>query len=188
MSFSSKRLGEICRIEYGRNLPSKIRALGNTNVYGSNGIVGTHDMAFTSGKTVIIGRKGSIGEVHVSNSSCWAIDTTYYIDETLTECDLDWLAFLLKHLKLDRLNKASGVPGLNRDDVYNLVINVPSSIAKQQKIAFYLQSQFAEIEKAREAILIQQKEVENLANAIIYDSLNAGQLLNYSLGNVLNEV
>lgn len=160
MNFTTKRLGEICRFEYGKNLPDNSRVPGSVNVYGSNGIVGTHNKGFTSGKTIIIGRKGSIGEVRISEQSCWAIDTTYYIDETCTECDLEWLAFTLKYLKLDELNKASGVPGLNRDDAYEKLVIVPDLKANQKQIASILKSQFAEIEKARKAARLKKEEIK----------------------------
>ncbi|WP_158310148.1 restriction endonuclease subunit S [Desulfosporosinus acidiphilus] len=167
-----KRLGEICRFEYGKNLTEKDRVAGNINVYGSNGIVGTHTTAFTSGKTIIIGRKGSIGKVLISEQPCWAIDTTYYIDETCTECDLDWLSFILRSLNLEKLNKASGVPGLNRDDAYEKNIAVPNLKSHQQLIALNLKSQFNEIEKARESTEFINQDLKRLKHLVLNDFLS----------------
>ncbi|AFM40267.1 restriction endonuclease S subunit [Desulfosporosinus acidiphilus SJ4] len=172
MSYTVKRLGEICRFEYGKNLTEKDRVAGNINVYGSNGIVGTHTTAFTSGKTIIIGRKGSIGKVLISEQPCWAIDTTYYIDETCTECDLDWLSFILRSLNLEKLNKASGVPGLNRDDAYEKNIAVPNLKSHQQLIALNLKSQFNEIEKARESTEFINQDLKRLKHLVLNDFLS----------------
>ncbi|WP_051424526.1 restriction endonuclease subunit S [Pseudomonas sp. URMO17WK12:I4] len=144
-------VGEICRFEYGKSLSERTRIPGKFFVYGSNGPVGSHATAFTQGKTIVIGRKGSIGEVHVSNDSCWPIDTTYFIDSTCTDCDLDWLAYNLKHLNLAELNKASGVPGLNRDDAYKQKVWLPETKNEQYQIAAYLKAQLAEVETARQA-------------------------------------
>ncbi|MHC5732570.1 MAG: restriction endonuclease subunit S domain-containing protein, partial [Nostoc sp.] len=83
-------------------------------VFGSNGIIGQHNEAITDGSTIVIGRKGSLGEVNFSNVSCWPIDTTYYIDKSATDTDLKWLAYQLSGLGLTKLNKAAAVPGLNR--------------------------------------------------------------------------
>lgn len=188
MNYTKKRLGDICRFEYGKNLTEKDRIEGNFNVYGSNGKIGTNMRAFTTGKTIIIGRKGSIGQVLFSDEPCWPIDTTYYIDEKGTECDLFWLALLLKSLQLEKLNKASGVPGLNRDDAYELMVSVPDSKKHQRLIALHLRSQLSEIEKAKEATEIQLQEVINLANAIIFESLNKSDKTTNSLGDVLEEV
>ena len=81
-------VGDICRFEYGKSLPEKTRAPGQFPVYGSNGSVGSHTASFTQGKTIVIGRKGSIGEVHISSDACWPIDTTYFIDKTCSDCFL----------------------------------------------------------------------------------------------------
>jgi type I restriction enzyme S subunit len=60
------KLGDICEFKYGSSLPAAKRIEGSFDVYGSNGIVGTHDEALTTGPTIVIGRKGSIGEVNYS--------------------------------------------------------------------------------------------------------------------------
>lgn len=155
-------LGEICRFEYGKSLPDKSRQPGNATVYGSNGQVGTHKIGFTAGKTIIVGRKGSIGEIHLSDISCWPIDTTYFIDETCTDCDPEWLSYGLKHLGLGTLNKASGVPGLNRDDAYSQLIWLPASKEKQRQIATRLKAQLAEVETARQAAQVQLRDAAAL--------------------------
>ena len=155
-------LGNICRIEYGKSLPAKTRQRGATSVYGSNGPVGTNDVGYTIGKTIVIGRKGSIGEIHLSKVPCWPIDTTYFIDEQSAHCDLDWLAFALKYLNLKNLNKASGVPGLNRDDVYAQLIRFPESETQQRQITTRLKAQLAEVETARQAVQVQLRDAAAL--------------------------
>ena len=188
MNYSKKPLGEICKFEYGKSLSDKIRIPGKVNVYGSNGIVGSHTESYTSGKTIIVGRKGSIGEVEMSNEACWPIDTTYYIDISCTDCDLDWLAYMLKYLKLGELNKASGVPGLNRDDAYNKIVTVPELISDQRQIATHIKAQLAEVEKAQKAVESQVGEIQNLANAIIYESIRYANTKRHKLGDVLREI
>src|ERR1700685_4505488 len=73
---------ELFEFKYGKGLPKEHRnGKGTVKVFGSNGIVGTHDKAVTHGPTIIVGRKGSVGEIHFSPEACWPIDTTYFIDE-----------------------------------------------------------------------------------------------------------
>jgi type I restriction enzyme S subunit len=127
-------LGEICEFKYGKSLPADRRKNGAVRVFGSNGSVGTHDVALVDGPAIVVGRKGSYGEVHYSAGSLWPIDTTYYIDKEATRCDLRWLYHLLKYLPLTTLNKSAAVPGLNRDDAYRLPILVPSA-DEQRRIA-----------------------------------------------------
>src|SRR5690242_2464939 len=75
------KIGDILVFNYGKALPASDRAPGPYLVYGSNGVVGTHSSAITDAPAIIIGRKGSIGEIHYSNEPCFPIDTTYFIDD-----------------------------------------------------------------------------------------------------------
>ena len=128
------QLGEVCDFVYGESLREDNRRSGKVPVYGSNGVVGSHDQAITSGPTIVIGRKGSIGEVNWSNEPCFPIDTTYYVEKTKKPCNLRWLYFTLLKLDLTRLNKSAAVPGLNRDDAYEQFIPFPE-LPDQQRIA-----------------------------------------------------
>ncbi|MBA3256880.1 MAG: restriction endonuclease subunit S [Pyrinomonadaceae bacterium] len=133
-SWPDVSLGEICEFKYGKSLPEEKRAGGEIAVYGSNGIVGRHNEPITEGPAIIVGRKGSFGEVHLSSEPCWPIDTTYFIDSSATKTDLRWLAYRLKGLGLTRLNKAAAVPGLNREDAYRQKLKLPP-LAEQRRIA-----------------------------------------------------
>lgn len=158
------RLGEVCEFEYGASLPSYSRQNGAVPVYGSNGIVGGHDKPITNGPTIIIGRKGSIGEVHYSHNPCWPIDTTYYVDKTKLAVDLIWLTFLLRSLNLRELNKSTAVPGLNREDVYAQKIPLPP-LSEQKRIAAILNEQIEAVEKARAATEAQREAAKALPRA-----------------------
>jgi len=127
-------LGDICQFKYGKSLPAAERINGPFPVYGSNGRVGSHTSALTRGPTIIVGRKGSLGEVNYSETACWPIDTTYYIDRTATDADLRWLVHRLLGLELTQLNKAAAVPGLNRDDAYRKRLLLPP-IDEQRRLA-----------------------------------------------------
>jgi type I restriction enzyme, S subunit len=131
-------LGEICDFNYGESLREDRRKPGSVPVYGSNGIVGWHTQAVTQGPTIVIGRKGSIGEVHFSPVPCWPIDTTYYVERPKRDCDLRWLYRALIALDLTRLNKAAAVPGLNREDAYRKRVVFPS-LPEQELIAAILE-------------------------------------------------
>ena len=132
-----KRIKTICTFVYGNSLANEDRIEGNVPVYGSNGVVGYHNVAITSKPCIIVGRKGSYGKVNYSDVECFPIDTTYFIDQYSAKCDLKWLSYLLPLLELDRFSKDTGVPGLNREDAHNKRIPVPDAVT-QQNIANYL--------------------------------------------------
>lgn len=137
MKWSEVALGEVAELKYGKSLPASVRLPGETPVYGSNGRVGSHSLPLTAGQTIIVGRKGSLGEVHFSPNPCWPIDTTYYIDQCSTTVDLRWLSYRLAGLGLKELNRAAAIPGLNREDAYRQNFLLPP-LDEQRRIAAML--------------------------------------------------
>jgi len=70
-------VGDVLAFEYGKGLRKDKRDGGEYPVYGSNGVVGHHSEALTDDPCLVVGRKGSVGAVHLSRHPCWAIDTAY---------------------------------------------------------------------------------------------------------------
>lgn len=140
-------LGEIIQFNYGKSLPDRLRSGKGFPVYGSNGIVGYHDTALTKGETIIVGRKGSVGEVHYSSNACSPIDTTYFIDQFFGMPQRFWF-YLLKSLKLAELNKATAIPGLNREDAYRVSIPLPP-LNEQKRIAAKLDALLERVDACR---------------------------------------
>lgn len=176
-------LGEICEFKYGKSLPEKKRVPGDAIVFGSNGTVGTHVEALIEQPAIIVGRKGSIGQVHISDGPSWPIDTTYYIDGTSTDADLRWLYHILKCLRLDELNKATGIPGLNRNDAYERLVHLPP-VEEQKHIAAVL-DQADELRSLRSRAL---DKLNTLGQAIFHEMFGE-ELADrfFQFGNVVEE-
>lgn len=105
-----KPLGEIATLNYGKALQKDSRVAGEYPVFGSSGIIGTHESAWAKGPAVIVGRKGNVGSVFWSEMDFNPIDTVYYI--TADKSSL-YLYHALQHTKFMSTDVA--VPGLNRD-------------------------------------------------------------------------
>jgi type I restriction enzyme M protein len=117
--FPLRRFEEVCTLEYGASLPKEKRVDGPYPVVGSNGITGYHREYLVEGPAIVVGRKGSAGEVTLIEQNCFPIDTTYYVKQTNpAESDVHYLYWLLKTLNLPELRGGAGIPGLNRTDVY----------------------------------------------------------------------
>ncbi len=141
------RLGSVLELKYGKSLPAKTRDGGQHPVYGSNGIVGGHSQPLVKNEGLIVGRKGSFGEVQYSESPFFPIDTTYYVDEFYNQPSHYWF-YQLKHLPLTELNRSTAIPGLNRDDAYDQSINLPP-LAEQKVIADKLDTLLAQVETTK---------------------------------------
>ena len=163
------RLGEVLILKYGVSLPEKQRSQGTVPVFGSAGIVGYHAKASCNGPGIIVGRKGSIGSITWTDADFVPIDTTYFVAPLDGKVDLRWAYHLLARQDLSRLNSATGVPGLNRDDVYAIRILFPP-FAEQRAIADVLDSIDAAIERTDDVIAA----TEHLRDALLHDLLTRG--------------
>ena len=153
MSWQTAELGDICTFVYGKALAANQRQPGPVEVYGSGGLIGSHDAAVAEGPAIIIGRKGSFGSVHYSDADIWPIDTTFYIDKAHTDCELRWLYWVLPCLGLDQLNRAAAVPGLHREDAYRKKLPLPP-LEEQRRIAGILDAADALRRRRREALAL----------------------------------
>ena len=148
LAIKSQPLGEVFTLEYGKALDKEFRnADGAFRAYGANGPISSASKYLIEGPCVIVGRKGSAGEITYVEDNVWPLDVTYYIKHNSEETDLRYLFYTLKSLNIKQFVR--GVkPGLNRNDVYELSIQIPS-LQKQRDIVAKLDSAFSEIESLR---------------------------------------
>lgn len=151
--WQTKRLGDVLQLNYGKSLPLKNRIDGAIPVYGSNGVVGSHNYPIVDKPGLIVGRKGSAGEVHFSRGPFCPIDTTFYVTEDdAPHTNLEFLFYLLRHVDLRRITGDVGVPGLNREMAYMEPVRLPAALPEQRKIAHILSTAQRAIE-AQERII-----------------------------------
>lgn len=127
------RFGNIYELEYGDNLPQPMRTnSGEYPVFGSNGVVGTHNVPSVYSPCIVIGRKGSAGALNLNDSAgCWVTDVAY---SCVPPFGVD-IRFAFKQMHtfgLDSLGKGIK-PGLNRNEAYVLVVALPP-LAEQHRI------------------------------------------------------
>ena len=161
-------LGEICTFAYGKGLKESDRLGGDFPVYGSNGIVGHHNEFLVEGPFIIIGRKGSAGEINFSDKNGFPIDTTFYIskDEINDEkIDFNYLYFTLMSLNLDKTSSQQTVPGLNRNDAYKKTIGLPT-LDHQKQIVKKLEEERKVIEGNKRLIEIYTKKIQVRINKV----------------------
>ncbi len=152
---------KICSLEYGASLPEKDRIAGEFPVVGSNGITGWHNKFLIEGPAIIVGRKGSAGEVVYIDKPCFPIDTTYFVKiNKNAEINFKYLYFILKELNLTELKGGGAVPGLNRNDVYaTRKIPLPP-LSVQQEIVAEIENEQNRIEELRKQIEIHEQNIK----------------------------
>lgn len=120
-----KPLGDVATLKYGKALKKDDRIPGAFPVYGSSGIVGTHEKPLVKGPGIIVGRKGNVGSVYWSEDDYHPIDTVYYIESS--ESSL-CLYYALQNTSF--INTDVAVPGLNRDFAHSCELLIPDARMK----------------------------------------------------------
>ena len=158
-------LGTRIELAYGRGLREEDRKPGSVDVFGSNGPVGSHNVALVNEPGVLVGRKGTVGAVHYAPRAFWPIDTVYYA-LPLARDDRRFLYHLLGYLPLKFLNAATGVPGLSRRDAYALRGAFPGP-DEQAAIARILDAVNTVLERTRAAV----ERTRELERAVLEDAV-----------------
>ena len=118
--WEQKTLGECVTLNYGKALKTDDRVEGDYPVYGSSGIIGSHEKALVQGPGIILGRKGNVGSVYWSSKSFYPIDTVYFINAGSSNL---YLYYALRNMHFISTDVA--VPGLNRDFAYSRRLLLP---------------------------------------------------------------
>lgn len=155
------QISELMDIKYGFGLPERDRIKGNIPVYASSGIVGFHNESKVKNPSIIIGRKGNVGSLSYSEKESYPIDTVFYVDEVNEDFDLKYVYYLLQRINLPKYGGDSAVPGLSRDTIYSLLVDVPKKVS-QQKVSSILSAYDSKIENNNKII----KNLEATAQTI----------------------
>ena len=124
-------LGEILKIKNGSDY--KKFNMGNIPVYGSGGIINYIDTYIYDKESILIPRKGSIGNLFYVDKPFWTVDTIFY---TVIDKDVvipKYLYYYLSKMNLEKLNTAGGVPSLTQTVLNKILISLPS-LEEQQRI------------------------------------------------------
>jgi type I restriction enzyme, S subunit len=111
-------LGEVIELAYGKPLKEEQRKGGSYPVFGSNGVVGSHDEYLVEAPGIVVGRKGNPGTVEWSGKNFYPIDTTFFVVNKKSGLGMRFLFYCLRNQNLGDLSADSAVPGLNRNHAY----------------------------------------------------------------------
>lgn len=128
---------DVVKMQRGFDLPVQERNyMGKIPVYGSNGVLGYHDIPKVKGEGIITGRSGTIGKVLYTESDYWPLNTTLFSADTYGN-DVIYLSYLMEMYDLSRFIEGTGVPTLNRNKFHNKkIINV--SINEQTQFSAFV--------------------------------------------------
>lgn len=168
--WSLAKVGDVLSLEYGKSLPDRARSgTGEVEVFGSNGVVGTHHTGCVNEPCIVVGRKGSSGALNFSHGrSCWVTDVAYFV-LIPKYFDPQYLFYSLSTLGLSKLGKGIK-PGLNRNEAYELNINIPP-FAEQRRIVTRINELLVLCDKLEREIIKYNNMHEQLSNALVEKAL-----------------
>jgi len=130
-----KTLGEVLTIKNGKDY--KRYKYGSIPVYGSGGIMTYIDTSVFNKPSVLIPRKGSLGNLFYVDVPFWTVDTIFWTDINTTIINPRFVYFYLQTQNLEELNMAGGVPSLTQTILNKIAIPVPS-LEEQARIVSIL--------------------------------------------------
>ena len=164
--WEEKRFDEICVLQRGFDLPTRLRKEGIYPLVSSNGITDYVDVWKVKSPGVSTGRSGTIGKVHFIKKDYFPLNTSLYIKEFYGN-DEKCIYYFLKQFDLSRFRSGAGVPTLNRNNVHSVKVYFPKSLKKQQQIVKKLNSLSVETKKL-EAIYQQKiNDLEELKKSVL---------------------
>ena len=172
VTWKTVKLVDVCELAYGKALDKSDRLDSDgVPVFGANGIKAYAKKSLFNEPSIIVGRKGSAGEINKVVEPFWALDVAFYTKINKEIITLDFLFYTLTALNLPSM--AKGVkPGINRNEVYDKNILLPT-IDEQKNIITKLNTAFTEIEAAHISIKKKKENYEALKSAILAQELQS---------------
>lgn len=153
-------LGEVLTLKRGYDLPNTERRKGKIPVVSSSGISDFHDECKAKGPGVVTGRYGTIGQVFYVPNDYWPLNTTLYVKDFKGN-DPRFLSYFLQTIDFQAFAAKSAVPGINRNDLHMLDVNIPD-IETQICIAKILSAYDDLIENNARRIAILEESAQRL--------------------------
>lgn len=144
-----KTLGDVLRIKNGKD--HKQLGDGEIPVYGSGGIMRYVDTSAAEGPSVLIPRKGSLGNVFYVEGPFWVVDTIFRTEIDTSQVEPKFVYHQLLTMKLGEMNQAGGVPSQTQSVLNSLKFPVPP-LGVQREIVRVL-DQFTQLAAELEAEL-----------------------------------
>ena len=155
-------LGEIINLKRGYDLPNSNRVGGGVPIISSSGVTGCHNLHKEIGPGVVTGRYGTLGEFYYikPGEKYWPLNTTLFVEDFKGN-DPEFIYYLLSTLGFGKLGHKSAVPGLNRNELHEILVGIPDSDT-QKEIARTLSI----IDKKITLLHQQNRDLEDLAQTL----------------------
>jgi|LakMenE18May11ns_1017448.scaffolds.fasta_scaffold9947087_2 type I restriction enzyme S subunit len=176
------KLGEVCRVYQPETIAKKsLPADGTFPVYGANGKIGLNDRYNHEEPQLLLGCRGSVGSVHISEPFSWINGNAMVVQAFETIITRDYLKYaFLGGININDAISGTAQPQITRESLSPIQIFVPS-LEKQREIVEKLDSAFAEIDLLEENLGLSDKKTNQLIQSMLSAALGLSgeQLANF---------
>lgn len=172
--WEEKRFDEICVLQRGFDLPTRLRKEGDYPLVSSNGITDYVDVWKVKSPGVSTGRSGTIGNVHYIEEDYFPLNTSLYIKDFHGN-DERCIYYFLKQFDLSRFQSGAGVPTLNRNNVHPEKVYFPISKEEQKQIVKKLDALSVETKKLEAIYTKKIADLEEMRKSVLQKAFS-GQL------------
>lgn len=157
------RLSDVCRVYQPETIAKKsLPTDGTYPVYGANGKIGFNDKYNHEEPQLLLGCRGSVGAVHISEPFSWINGNAMVVQPFETIVTRDFLKYaFLGGINIENAISGTAQPQITRESLSPIEIFVPS-LEKQREIVETLDSAFGEIDSLGEGVATQIKNVSEL--------------------------
>jgi len=175
------KLGKILSLRNGER-PSTTDN-GIFPIYGANGIMGyTSRFLIDNDFTIVIGRVGASGEVHLGTGKIWVSDNAIYSENyNRNKVYMTFLYHLLKFKKISQFASKSTHPIITQSFLNSFSIPLPP-LPEQQKIAKILSTVDKDIEKVDKSIAKTERLKKGLMQKLLTEGIEHKEFKETEIG------
>jgi type I restriction enzyme S subunit len=158
------KLSEVCRVYQPETISKKsLPANGTYPVYGANGKIGFSDKYNHEDPQLLLGCRGSVGSIHISEPFSWINGNAMVVQHFETIITRDYLKYSLSGgINIKSAISGTAQPQITRASLSPIQIPVPP-LQKQGEIVEKLDSAFAAIDLAK---LENRRSIQSLSNLL----------------------
>jgi len=163
----------------------KISDGGDVPVFGANGIMGyTNEVLVDNEFTIVVGRVGASGQVHLGKGKIWVSDNAIYSENYDNKrAHPPFLFYLLRHRKLDQFASKTTHPIITQTFLNNFLIHLPP-LEEQKRIAKILGVVDSVIAKTGEVIAKTERLKKGLMQTLLTRGIGHKEFKDTEIGRI----
>jgi type I restriction enzyme S subunit len=162
------KLGTICTIVYGKNLPIKELTIEGYPVFGANGIIGFNSKYLYEDRQVLISCRGAYsGKINYSPAKCFITNNSLVV--VIIDRNIVITKFLFYGLHIankSKLVSGTAQPQVTINNAIEIEIPLPP-LPEQLRIVAKIEELFSELDKGVEALKTAQQQLKVYRQAVL---------------------